>query len=135
MGHLRSHSSRVAELTDAHVEFGHILPEHWHQPSWINETRATEERHKMENNRVIYGGKKWILSFVSHCALKYCRQRSVSVDDTRFCVLKLIITTKIPQYVPLQFRSRFRSHSNSENIWQQFFYRHELLKPYKYYWR
>lgn len=108
----------MSELTDARVEFGLIPPEHWHQPSWINETRAADERRQMEAKSVIYGGKKWILSFVSRCALKYCRQCSVSFDDTRVCVLKLIATTKIPQYVPFQFRRRFRSHSKSENIWQ-----------------
>ncbi|KAF8746158.1 hypothetical protein AX14_000201 [Amanita brunnescens Koide BX004] len=77
--------TRVSELTDARVEFGLIPPEHWHQPSWINETRAADERRQMEAKSVIYGGS-----------------------------------------VPYRNMCRFNSG---------FFYRHELLKPYKFYWR
>ncbi|KAF8350696.1 glycosyltransferase family 15 protein [Amanita rubescens] len=77
--------TRVSALTDARVEFGLILPEHWNQPSWINETKATEERNNMVAHNVIYGGS-----------------------------------------VPYRNMCRYNSG---------YFYRHELLKPYKYYWR
>ncbi|KAJ3507873.1 hypothetical protein NLJ89_g6058 [Agrocybe chaxingu] len=70
---------RVSELTDSKVEFGLIPHDHWYQPEWIDEARATESREKMVKDNVIYGGS-----------------------------------------VP--FNSGF-------------FYRHELLKKYQYYWR
>jgi len=38
------------------VHFGQIPEEHWYQPPWINETKAEEERKKMEEENVIYGG-------------------------------------------------------------------------------
>ncbi|KAF9484134.1 glycosyltransferase family 15 protein [Pholiota conissans] len=76
---------RVLELTDADVQFGLILPEHWNQPPEIDEKKATEAREQMVRNRVIYGGS-----------------------------------------VPYRNMCRYNSG---------FFYRHELLKPFKYYWR
>ena len=43
-------------LTDSLVEFGLIPRDEWKQPSFINETRATEAREKMVKDNVIYGG-------------------------------------------------------------------------------
>ncbi|PFH54343.1 glycosyltransferase family 15 protein [Amanita thiersii Skay4041] len=77
--------SLVSEVTDAQVQFGLIPPDHWHQPSWIDEAKASAAREKMIENKVIYGGS-----------------------------------------VPYRNMCRFNSG---------FFYRHELLKPFKYYWR
>ena len=47
---------RVSVLTDAKVEFGLIPRDHWYQPDWIDEQRATEGRNKMVADSVIYGG-------------------------------------------------------------------------------
>lgn len=77
--------TRVSEITDSKVQFGLIPNDHWNQPAWVNETKATESRNDMVKNNVIYGGS-----------------------------------------VPYRNMCRFNSG---------FFYRHELLKPYKYYWR
>jgi len=49
--------SRVRELTDSSVEFGLIPKEHWYQPDWIDEEKASESRKKMAENNVIYGGQ------------------------------------------------------------------------------
>ena len=48
--------SRITALTDAKVEFGKIPSEHWHQPDWIDEEKATKSREDMVKNQVIYGG-------------------------------------------------------------------------------
>jgi len=42
-----THRSRVSNLASGPAHFGQIPEEHWHQPPWINETKATEERSKM----------------------------------------------------------------------------------------
>ncbi|ETW76806.1 glycosyltransferase family 15 protein [Heterobasidion irregulare TC 32-1] len=76
---------RVGNLIGAAVHFGQIPQEHWHQPNWIDETRATNARNKMVEDNIIYGG---------------------SVSYRNMC--------------------RFNSG---------FFYRHELLQQYRYYWR
>ncbi|KAF8654070.1 hypothetical protein AX16_003603 [Volvariella volvacea WC 439] len=76
---------RVQEITDAPVQFGLIQPDHWHQPDWIDEARASAAREKMQKDNVIYGGS-------------------------------------------LPYRNMCRFNSG-------FFYRHELLKQYRYYWR
>jgi alpha 1,2-mannosyltransferase len=55
---------RVSNVVSGPVHFGQIPEEHWYQPSWINETRATEERDKMEEEGVIYGGS---LSYRNMC--------------------------------------------------------------------
>jgi alpha 1,2-mannosyltransferase len=47
---------RVSLVVSGQVYFGQIPEDHWYQPSWINETKATEGRHKMEEENVIYGG-------------------------------------------------------------------------------
>lgn len=52
---------RMSGLTDATVEFGLIPREHWHQPDWIDEVKATESREAMVKNNVIYGGKRALL--------------------------------------------------------------------------
>ena len=53
---LQFNHRRVTELTDSLVEFGLIPPNHWHQPDWIDEEKASAARAEMEKNRVIYGG-------------------------------------------------------------------------------
>ena len=49
---------RVSGLTDATVEFGLIPPDHWHQPDWIDEEKASAARDAMAKNNVIYGGER-----------------------------------------------------------------------------
>lgn len=49
------HTSRISVLASGSVHFGQIPGEHWHQPAWINETKAREERDKMDEEKVIYG--------------------------------------------------------------------------------
>jgi alpha 1,2-mannosyltransferase len=53
---LTLHLSRVRELTDSSVEFGLIPKDHWYQPDWIDEKKASENREKMAADNVIYGG-------------------------------------------------------------------------------
>jgi len=48
--------TRISVLTDSKVEFGLIPREHWVQPSWIDEAKATEARNKMVDEKIIYGG-------------------------------------------------------------------------------
>src|SRR6266403_290179 len=62
--HCFGHSThrRVTELTDATVEFGLIPHDHWYQPDWIDEEKASAAREQMAKNNVIYGGthKSWV---------------------------------------------------------------------------
>ena len=46
----------MSELTDAKVQFGLIPNEHWVQPAWIDESRASAARQQMIKDNVIYGG-------------------------------------------------------------------------------
>jgi len=55
---------RVSNIISGPVHFGQIPEEHWYQPSWINETKAEEERKKMAEEGVIYGGS---LSYRNMC--------------------------------------------------------------------
>ncbi|KAI0724091.1 glycosyltransferase family 15 protein [Fomitopsis betulina] len=73
----------ILEITDSKVEFGLIPRDHWFQPDWIDEKKATDARGQMIKDQVIYGGL---------------------------------------------YRNMCRFNSG-------FFYRHELLAKYKYYWR
>ena len=49
-------NSRVSILVSGPVHFGQVPEEHWYPPSWIKETRAKEERDRMGEEGVIYGG-------------------------------------------------------------------------------
>jgi len=55
---------RVSFLVSGPVHFGQIPADHWYQPEWVNETKATEERQKMEEENIIYGGS---LSYRNMC--------------------------------------------------------------------
>ena len=49
--------SRVTKLTKSKVEFGLIPAEHWNQPQWINETKASLARQRLLKDGVAYGGE------------------------------------------------------------------------------
>ena len=83
--HAYTHS-RVSIVISGPVYFGQIPEEHWYQPSWINETKAEEERKKMEEENVIYGGS--ISCGFPPFLLRTC-------CDNRCC-------SQISQYVPVQ---------------------------------
>lgn len=76
---------RVSVLTSAKMEFGLIPHDHWFQPDWIDEDKATEARKKMISQSIIYGGSK-------------------------------------------SYRNMCRFNSG-------FFFRHDLVKKYRWYWR
>lgn len=38
------------------MQFGLVPRDHWYQPDWIDEKKATEAREEMIKNQVIYGG-------------------------------------------------------------------------------
>ena len=48
--------TRISNVVSGPVEFGVIPPEHWYQPDWIDEDKATRSREQMVKNKVIYGG-------------------------------------------------------------------------------
>lgn len=49
-------SRAVSVLTSAQIEFGVIPHDHWYQPDWIDEDKATKARDKMIADNIIYGG-------------------------------------------------------------------------------
>jgi hypothetical protein len=52
------------------VQFGTIPAMHWQQPSWINETKATEGRNKLEAiGKVPYAGKLFVHIHLGHCVI------------------------------------------------------------------
>ncbi|KAL5635415.1 hypothetical protein ACGC1H_004267 [Rhizoctonia solani] len=75
----------TTEVVGSKTIYGQIPHDHWFQPDWIDEEKATKARLKMIEEKVIYGHS-----------------------------------------VPYRNMCRFNSG---------FFFRHELLKDYDYYWR
>lgn len=51
----------MAVLTDAPIQFGLIPVDHWIQPLWINETKASAARESMAKTGVIYAGASFTL--------------------------------------------------------------------------
>ncbi|KAI0682190.1 nucleotide-diphospho-sugar transferase [Cerioporus squamosus] len=47
---------RVSNVINGEVIFGLVPREHWYQPEWIDEARATAGREKMVADNIIYGG-------------------------------------------------------------------------------
>lgn len=58
-------NSRVSNIISSDVEFGLIPKEHWVQPDWIDEDKATKGREQMKADKVIYGGA--FLAFSPRC--------------------------------------------------------------------
>ncbi|KAI6040165.1 alpha-1,2-mannosyltransferase [Pisolithus marmoratus] len=48
--------TRISVLSPSLMEFGLISHDHWFQPSWIDEERASAARRQMELDNIIYGG-------------------------------------------------------------------------------
>ncbi|KAL1406886.1 hypothetical protein Q8F55_006298 [Vanrija albida] len=46
---------KTQALTSATCKYGKIDPDHWHQPDWIDEEKATAARKEMTRKKVIYG--------------------------------------------------------------------------------
>ncbi|KAF7369870.1 Glycosyltransferase family 15 protein [Mycena sanguinolenta] len=89
--------------TAARVQFGLVPPEHWYQPDWIDEARASAVRQRMGPR--LYGGR-FLLLLSRDCLIWRAKIQTASHIAT--CV------------------------GSNPGL---FFFRHELLKPYKYYWR
>lgn len=47
---------RVGNVVSSPATFGLIPREHWYQPDWIDEERASASRQKMVDDNIIYGG-------------------------------------------------------------------------------
>lgn len=47
---------QIRSSTNSTVEFGLVPAEHWFQPEWVDEERATKSRQKMQKMGVKYGG-------------------------------------------------------------------------------
>ncbi|KAH9933691.1 glycosyltransferase family 15 protein [Amylocystis lapponica] len=47
---------RIGNVVSGPVEYGLVPSEHWFQPQWIDEERATASRNKMVEDNIIYGG-------------------------------------------------------------------------------
>ena len=91
-------------VTYSKVEFGVIPQDHWNQPDWIDEDKATKARKEMEENNVIYGG-------APHSAVNIQSSECAYADSGS-----------------LSYRNMCRFNSG-------FFYRHELMQKYRFYWR
>lgn len=55
---------RISNVVSGPVSFGLIPHDHWFQPDWIDEEKASEGRKKMEQDGIIYGGS---LSYRNMC--------------------------------------------------------------------
>ncbi len=102
---------RVAGLTDAVVEFGLIPPEHWHQPAWIDEEKASAARDEMAKNNVIYGGALTLTAAeMVAIALPFFQEAYRTYKDPFVLALVLgVDVTKIPEHVSLQFWRKLSS--------------------------
>ncbi|KAL1705570.1 glycosyltransferase family 15 protein [Schizophyllum commune] len=56
--------SRLSNIISSTAEFGLVPREHWVQPDWIDEDKASASRKKMEEDNIIYGGS---LSYRNMC--------------------------------------------------------------------
>ncbi|KAF9522713.1 nucleotide-diphospho-sugar transferase [Crepidotus variabilis] len=100
---------RLKDLTDSQIEFGLIPIPDWVQPDWIDESIASKNREILAKQGVLYGGAS-----ITFASFLYLAVQAGSLSGT---------------YVPSAFLK------TSSNRRAQFFYRHELLTKYQFYWR
>ena len=87
------------------MEFGLIPPEHWSQPDFIDENKATASRNKMVEQNIIYGG---------------------SVSYRNMCRFNSGVRTD--QY-------HRQGSADAILFFRQFFFKHPLVLKYRWYWR
>ncbi|KAG6848634.1 hypothetical protein H0H93_015320 [Arthromyces matolae] len=92
---------RISVLSASKMEFGLIPHDHWFQPDWIDEPKATASRKKMQEENIIYGG-----------SVPY---RNMCRFNSGVCNLQAPTKTSLTS--------------------SQFFFKHELLQKYRWYWR
>lgn len=70
---------RISNIVSTTAEFGVIPHDHWFQPDWIDETKATAGREKMVKDNIIYGGalSLSLLALLRPSYMIYHRQRLV----------------------------------------------------------
>ena len=59
----------TSAIASGDCNYGQIPKEHWFQPAWINETRASEARADLVAKEILYGGsvpyRSKLISFIS----------------------------------------------------------------------
>jgi hypothetical protein len=130
---------RVTELTDSNVQFGLIPRDHWYQPDWIDETKATAAREDMIKNQVIYGGMYFAVYIgisppILVLNIQVACRTSISIDYISASISRTSEGIGTCAVSILVYVSKYTCH-DGPLIRFQFFYKHELLKPFKYYWR
>ena len=136
---------RVRVLTEAPVHFGLIPHDHWYQPAWIDEARATAARNEMVKNQVIYGGT--CVCVFRHTAHSPRNRERAYVLCPRCIIYLKILTVRFLGSVPYRNMCQsplhlFRGVVADLRVFyvpgrynSAFFFKHELLKDFKYYWR
>jgi alpha 1,2-mannosyltransferase len=108
--------SRTDAVISSSATYGVIPPEHWNQPDDIDEVRASGARARLAMEHVDYGGSvSYVIDPVSYLKLNFVRYRNMC-----------------------RFNSGVISNFSAsiEGLTAcQFFFKHELLQPYRYYWR
>lgn len=101
-------------LTSAKMEFGVIPHDHWYQPDWIDEAKATESRNEMVANNIIYGGA-YYTSLLFPCPLWHsgCTFRKRIVRLKSFTWLNCQLTNFAPPCHRLALRYRNMCRFNS----------------------
>jgi hypothetical protein len=111
------------------VHFGQVPAEHWHQPPWIDEAKATEERNKMIEAGIPYGED------VS-CVFPLFWSRMwvfLMMDRTRPDIATCVDSTPGCDQPPLIRPIRVSVLTPTKPT--QFFFRHPLVENFRYYWR
>ena len=90
------------------MEFGQVPAEHWRQPDWIDEEKATASRNKMVEDNIIYGGS---VSYRNMCRFN-SGVRSDWIFTFGLCDIHILFY-----------------------FLRQFFFKHPLMSKYKWYWR
>jgi hypothetical protein len=121
------------------VQFGLIPRDHWYQPDWIDEKKATAAREDMIKNQVIYGGMYFAIftgmsPLILFLNIQVACRTSISIDYIFASISRTSEGIGICAVLILVYVFKYTCHGGSL-IRFQFFYKHELLKPFKYYWR
>ena len=74
---------RISAEINGSVEFGLIPQEHWYQPDWIDEDKASASRAEMVASNVIYGGASRSDTPVTHVADSFRANRQCIVRSLR----------------------------------------------------
>lgn len=122
-------------IASGECKYGLVPKEHWEEPAWIDEEKASKARKEMEDKKVIYGGSK---AYRRMCKSRLLSNPMSFNETDRSIAYGVQVGMKAVRPDPKSSRLLRIVEGFADAIQTAhrsgFFFRHPLLDQYDYYW-